>query len=152
MYTVSTIITETSSDNFDLVKYRAFLEHHGVYNQGAWRTECRLQDKTEIPSQYGRYTWVPASDQALCWGHLFASSKIISLYFMLSIPLICQSSRPRSLINILNPAGNYVYISILCIFCMNSVYSIVQEPLSTPCRDRQESPPKNTKKRRCHQM
>lgn len=119
-YTVSTIITETSSDNFDLVKYRAFLEHHGVYNQGAWRTECLLQDRTEIPSQHGRYTWIPASAQASCWCHLFASSKIISLHLVLSIPFICRDQAHLLLCNdqycILNLVGNYVYILILYIF------------------------------------
>ncbi|XP_053405551.1 zinc finger MYND domain-containing protein 15-like [Mercenaria mercenaria] len=36
-----TFAAETTSEDFDAIKYRQFLERNGVYGQGAWRRECQ---------------------------------------------------------------------------------------------------------------
>lgn len=57
------MFTETSSGDFDAVKYRGFLENYGVYNQGAWRTEDCGQDRHQANSIFGNSCFVLFSIQ-----------------------------------------------------------------------------------------
>ncbi|KAL3867345.1 hypothetical protein ACJMK2_044554 [Sinanodonta woodiana] len=48
-----TFVNETTSVDFDLDKYKEFLERCGVYNQGLWRRECQLWRKPGDNLQFG---------------------------------------------------------------------------------------------------